>query len=601
MSMPADLADLIKKAVKKLYDLEIEEVRLETPARLEYGDCSSSVAFDLSKALSRPPVEIAEKLVKELSQKKLFWLGRVEAVNGFVNFFLSQKYLWKNTLAIAGDSGIWSTPASLLGQKIMVEYAHPNTHKEMHIGHLRTLLIGESLARIFKAAGAQVFRANYQGDIGPHVAKAIFGVQKLLSEKNLSLEDVDKQPATQKAHFLGQGYVRGVEEYGNHKKEIDELNKKIYIHNSQIEPIYRRTRQWSLDYFEEIYHRLGTRFDRLFFESEVADNGKKIVEENLDKVFERSGGAVVFPGEKFGLHRRVFVTSDGNPTYEAKDMDLFLKEYEAFPFDRCIHVVANEQRGYFSVVFEVVRQLIQQDKRFQDLLKEHQQKAEEVHLAMGMVNLVGQKMSSRTGVLVTIEELLDKVKSSVEELIKGRSLAVDSEEAEELIAQAAVKYAYLRVDPKKDLAFDIRSSVNLEGDSGPYLQYTYARIFSLLQKAQNLGFEKEKEFTKFQGNKENEDFFVDEPIQLILGLLSKSNEAFSEAAERLNPAVLTSYLFGLAQAFNNFYNQIPILANRKNLEKFDLTVVSKLLLVEATGKVLKQGLGLLGITVLERM
>lgn len=595
--IPNEFEEKLKDVVKSLYDLNPPGIKITASLRFEHGDYTTNIAFVLSKQFKKKPQEIALELAQNLTKDRLWQIERIEAVGGFVNFFLSQKYLLETAQKMVQEKDLSKELVLYRGQKIMVEYAHPNTHKEMHVGHLRTLLIGESLARIFEYLGATVFRANYQGDIGLHVAKAIFGLQKILERQPQTLDKINEWSKTDRARLLGQAYVQGNQAYETaEKEEVNLLNFNLYAKSDQLQLIYQTTRQWSLEYFDDIYRRLGTRFDCLFFESEVADEGKKIVEKNVGQVFERSEGAIVFPGEKFGLHRRVFVTQVGNPTYEAKDMGLFIKEFKIFPFDQCIHVVANEQSGYFSVVFEAVRQLIQKDLRFKNLLKGYTQKAQEIHLPMGIVNLVGRKMSSRTGDLITINELLEEVKKEVQKLIAGRSLAVNSGEAAELITQAAVKYAYLKVDPTKNLSFDIKQSISLDGDSGPYLQYTYARVFSLLQKAKEKGF---NWYGKLGFSKIGNGSLEDETL-LVFRQLERFNNIVCESAKSLNPGLIASYLFDLGQKFNNFYNQVPVLQDWSNSSGEQGTRV-KLLLVEAAGKVLKQGLNLLGISILDKM
>lgn len=582
------IKEKLKEAVRSLYNLAPLDIEVTPSPRFEHGDYATNVAFVVAKKLKKSPLDIAQELSSALIKKKPEELGKIEAVSGFINFFLSQEYLLAKAQKIVAKKNQENELSHYRDQKIMVEYAHPNTHKEMHVGHLRTLLIGESLSRIFEYLGAKVFRANYQGDIGLQVAKAIYGLQKMLKEQLLTLEQIDKWSSVKKVHLLGQAYVLGNQTFEALEKEkVELINSQIYTNDAKLRPIYQKTRQWSLEYFADIYKRLGTHFDCLFFESKVAKKGKQLVEENTPAIFEKSEGAVVFPGEKYGLHRRVFITSAGNPTYEAKDLALVLEENQAFTFDRCIHVVANEQADYFKVIFKAIEMAFPQ---FKD---------KEFHLAMGMVNLVGRKMSSRTGELVTVDELLEEVKKEVQELIKGRSLAVDSREAVEVIAQAAVKYAYLKVDPTKNLSFDVKQSISLDGDSGPYLQYTFARIYSLLQKANDKGLRRPGEFEVSktdEGNLENETL-------LVLRQLVRFNDVVYEAAKSLNPAIIASYLFDLSQGFNNFYNQIPIFRGLTDLihKENEQDLQTKLLLVEATRKVLEQGLNLLGISTLKRM
>jgi arginyl-tRNA synthetase len=323
-----------------------------------------------------------------------------------------------------------------------------------------------------------------------------------------------------------------------------------------------------LEYYDTFYSRFTTKFNKLYFESEVAEEGKKIVRQNIGQVFNESEGAVIFKGEKYGLHTRVFITSDGNTTYEGKDMALAYKQFADFPFDLNIHVVANEQTGYFQVVIKALELV---DPKF---------KGREYHLPMGMVNLVGRKISSRTGDILTVDGLLEEVK----ELLPVKS----SEEINEAVAIGAVKYSVLKAQPTLNVAFDIKQSVNLEGNSGPYLQYTYARTKSVISKAGPSVMPKSCHLqVSYTINKEELH---------ILRYLYRFPEAVEEAAKRYGPNLICNYLYELAQRFNTFYNQHSILsADNKDSKEF------RLILTAVVSQIIKNGLILLGIEALEKM
>jgi arginyl-tRNA synthetase len=573
----------LQKALKNL-KLDKLTFGLEHPAQMEHGDYACNVAMTGysqlktkdSKLKYKNPRGLAEAIVAQLkgdeNLKKIASEISV-AGPGFINISIKKEALINLAKKLLKGDKIKVGHSSYAGKKVMVEYAHPNTHKEMHIGHMRTLIVGEALVRLFKAAGAKVFRANYQGDIGPHVAKSIWGTEQILQERKLSWEQAEKLSLTEKAHLLGDGYVRGNLKYAENKKIIDELNLKLYCQDKSIKKIYQQTRRWSLDYYDQLYRRFGTKFDQLFFESEMAEPGKKIVEQNLGKVFEKSEGAIIFNGEKYGLHKRVFVTKEGNPTYEAKEMALGPAQYKAFPFDKNIHVVANEQSGYFQVVFKALELI---DQKFKD---------KEYHLAMGMVNLVGKKMSSRTGEIVTVDDLLEEVKRLLRPLIKKENLSKkEVEEIAEKGTLGAVKYSVLKTDCQQNVAFDPKQSINLEGNSGPYLQYTFARCESVLH---NSKLKTEDSIPKSPFN--NEEL-------AILRTVYQFPEIVTKAAEAMAPNQVAIFLYDLAQKFNLFYNRHRIL-QAKTKDQRNL----RLLLTEVTAKVLKQGLNLLGISCPERM
>ncbi len=567
------------KKEKGVGDFDMQEISFEHPENPDHGDYATNIAFVLAKRLGRNPREVADRIVSctKYHVPRTTSIEKIEvAGSGFINFFLSPHWLEEQLLRSWKEKEKVGQNTSLKGKKIMVEYAHPNTHKEMHVGHMRTLITGEALARIFEACGARVFRANYQGDVGPHVAKAIWGIEKIFQERAIPWKQAQKLNVQEKARLLGEGYVRGNQEYEQQKDRIDELNRKLYERAKDTMSIYKKTRTWSLDYFDSIYKRFGTRFDKLYFESEVADRGKKIVLKNRGNIFQESNGAVIFEGEKYGLHTRVFITQDGHPTYEGKEMGLAPMQYKDFPFDLNIHVVASEQSAYFQVVFKALELI---DEKF---------KGRECHLSMGMVQLVGKKMSSRTGVVITIDHLLSEIKTLLSRLIKNEGLTpAEQKRIQEIGAIAAVKYSMLRVDPKADVMFDLKSSVSLEGDSGPYLLYTYARCKSILRKAKfrisNVGFRSHKEH------------FSKEELD-ILRLAYRFEEIVREAAEKFAPNLVCGFAFDLAQTYNTFYHSHSVLqAETKEKQEF------RLLLTAAVAQVISNSLSLLGIQTLEKM
>jgi arginyl-tRNA synthetase len=489
----------------------------------------------------------------------LEFVDKVEVAGpGFINFRIKDKGLAHSLK----EQEV--TNASYAGKKIVVEYAHPNTHKAFHIGHLRNITTGESIIRLLEAAGANVIRVNYQGDVGMHIAKCIYGI---LNNSEFSIESVGGG-VEERVEFLGKAYVAGskaFEEDENAKKEIGEINKKIYSKDTSIFDLYQKTRQWSLDYFEKIYKRVDSHFDRYYFESEVYESGKENVLNGLEKgIFEKSEGAIIFPGKKHGLHDRVFVTSEGNPTYEGKEMGLGLLQFSEHHPDRIIHVVGPEQAGYFQVVFEALAQLFPETRD------------KEQHLVYGWVKLKEGKMSSRTGQVILGEWLLNEAKNKILESYAS------SEEIAEQISVGAVKYSFLKVGLGQEIAFDLNESIALEGNSGPYIQYSYARTQSVLAKAGDTS--PDADISSLQAEERD-----------LLKLLSRFPEIVGEAAERLSPNLLCTYLFELSQAFNLFYQKCPILKSEEKTQRF------RLFLTQSTGSILQKGLSLLGISAPNKM
>ncbi len=575
MTIKEQITQEVAKILEKLELTEIEP-KVDYPADPARGDYSTNVALVGAKKLGKNPMELAEEIAEDLRLKikDLRIFEKVEVVKpGFINFWISNDVL---TSSVTGLEKNKRQKTSLTGKKMLVEYAHPNTHKEIHIGHMRTLITGEAISRLLEAAGAEVFRANYQGDIGPHVAKAIFGIQKIMDEKGLTVEEIASWTNHDKAHFLGEGYARGSKEYEGNKEEVDLINKQLYQKDSKVNEIYQITRKWSLDYYDDFYKRFYTKFDELFFESDVADRGKEIVQANIGKIFKEENDAVIFPGEKYGLHTRVFITSAGNPTYEGKEMANGFAEYKAFPFDKKIHVVGSEQAGYFQVVFKAL-ELLDSDK-FEN---------KQIHISMGMVQLTDRKMSSRTGDVLTVDWLIDQVKNKAEELMSEDKLdKPEREKVLEQIAIGAIKYSVLQVSATQNVTFDINKSVSLDGNSGPYIQYVYARTQSVLAKSEIRNTKSEAN-TKYKIQNTKYDLQYEE--REILRLIAKFDEVVQDAAERFAPNIVCTYLFELAQAFNLFYQKCPIIKSEEEIRNFRLALTFK------TGETIKHGLNLLGI------
>lgn len=543
-----------------------KDIHLEVPVNLQFGDYSSNIAMVSAKKLKKNPRDLAEEIKKKLLSNKDIKIlcGDIKVEGpGFINFYLKKDILIDNLIHI--DS-IYGSGDSLNGKKLMFEFAHPNTHKAFHIGHLRNITTGEALSRISEFTGAKVIRANYQGDIGLHIAKALYGIK-------LSGGLKDPKDVKSRAEYLGKIYAKGAtafEESEEAKKEVGEINKKIYSkEDEEVNKLYQTTRRWSLDYFDSIYKRVYTKFDRLFFESECAEEGKKIALEALKKgILEKSDGAIIFPGKKYGLHDRVFISGKGVPTYEAKDFGLVKLQLKEYNPDKIIHVLGPEQLGYTEVIFKAQELAIPETK------------GKQLHLPYGWVRLKKGKMSSRSGNVVYGEDLLDQAK---EEVVKKYKT---DEKTAEIIAVGAVKYYFLKTGLNQEIAFDVKESVSLEGNSGPYLQYTVARTNSVLAKSSITNNQLSNKL-EIKTNKEEKD---------ILRTLIHFPEVVEEAAQNYAPNLLCNYLYQLASQYNTLYAKCPILTNSdQQVTNFRLTLTS------AVGQVLKNGLNLLGIQVPERM
>lgn len=546
--------------------------QLEYPVDLAHGDYAANVALALAKETGKDPAALARRLSEQFNSALPAYLAGVESVGGFVNFFLSPKFFADELNKILRENDGYGRGKQQLGQKVMVEYTDPNPFKEFHIGHLMSNIIGEAISRLIEFQGAEVKRACYQGDIGLHVAKAIWGSEKLKDCLPASpAGGLDGRAKSVKD--WGQAYAaasRAYEEDPAARLAIEELNQKIYARSDgDLNRLYDEGRRTSLAAFEKIYQRLGTEFDFYFFESEMAEDGLAIVKRFLEKgVFKKSAGAVVFCGEKFSpkLHTRVYITSRGLPTYEAKELGLHFAKERKYSADLSVVITANEQDGVFKVGLEALRQI---DPVAAGKVR---------HLSHGMLRQISGKMSSRSGNVVTAESLIDEARSLVLAKIFDRELAESERQtiADE-VAIAAIKYSILKQSPGRDIVFDPEKSISFEGDSGPYLQYSYVRARSVLEKA---------------GRPASAPEYVEEPGPL-LRLLPRFPEVVGRAAAEFAPQRLAAYLIELAGAFNSFYAKEKIISSEKEEYRLALTA--------AVARALKNGLWLLGISAPERM
>jgi len=562
----------LKKAIEKTFPgMKVGNIYLQQPENPEHGDYSSNFAMTILlinqiKNINQS-FETAQKIVKNFPKTE--YLEKIEAVKpGFINFYLKNKIFTQNLKEILKQGNKYGSLNLGKNKKVIIEFGQPNTHKLPHIGHFRSYVIGESIARLFEFTGFKVFRANYQGDVGLQVAKCLWAYKKKEIKESQNLE--------KNIQNLQDAYVYGSKMYEKNKKaekEIDELNTKIYNQDKDIIDLWKKTRKWSLDCYKLMNKRLNTKYHKEYFESEAAQAGKRIVLKNLDKIFKKSKGAIIFPGSKYELHDRVFITSAGNPTYEAKDLALMFLKKKDFDYDLSLISTASEQIEYFKVVYKAEEMI------FPDLAKRF------VHIPFGLVSLTGAKLSSRKGTIVSIDELLEKTEESLINLMKQKKYSQKQiEKIIDALCIGASKYSILKNTPIKNIIFDIKKSISLQGNSGPYLQYTYARACSILRKSKS-------GFKDFDQNvlKENKE------INLVK-LLYNFPEIVEKSAQKYSPNLICNYLFELAQVFNNFYETVPVLkAKNQKLKK------ARLALVQASAQTLKNGLNLLGIQSPEKM
>lgn len=558
------MEDRIREIVQKtLADLGAAEVpfAVEWPADMAHGDFAVNAALAASKQLGRPPREIAEAIAAALTEGLGADAESVEIAGpGFVNITLSAAALGVVVNEAAHTPESWGRNDTQTGKRVMIEYGNPNPFKEMHIGHLMGTIIGESFSRLAEFSNAKVYRDTFGGDVGPQVAKALW----------VFLRDGATDIAS--AEEIGKAYIQGAtayEESETAKKEIDDLNARLYAvvdmedgalseDNRSLLYLWQKGREVSMQEFNRLFKLLGTSYDFTFFDSDTTQPGLEAVRDALARgVLEESEGAIIYRGEKKGLHTLVFVTGRGTPTYETKDIGLaFLKEMR-LPTDEVVILTAIEQQGHFKVMLAALEEIAPTLA------------AKTRHASHGLLTLTTGKMSSRKGNVITgrelIQEIIEKATERNEDVLVAEQVAI-----------GALKYMILRSAPGGNVVFDPEKSLSLEGDSGPYLQYALVRATTILEKSTA----KDGDATTLE-------------ITNLARLITRFPGVVQKAQVLSGPHILTQYLTHLASEWNSFY------ANERIIGSDD--EAAKIALVRAFISTMQNGLWLLGISAPEKM
>jgi arginyl-tRNA synthetase len=550
------MEDTIAQIIRQEFDVDATpQVTRPEPA---FGDYATNVALQLAGRLGKNPREIAQQIADALQKTEQFAEVTV-AGPGFINLRLSGAALVQQFQAML-QPGYGKTD-SYSGKVVITEYSDPNPFKVLHAGHFYTSVVGDAMSSLIEQAGGTVHRVNFGGDVGMHVAKTMWAItQALGGEQPEALGDI---PEDQRSEWMAAQYVTGTQAYEDDpvaKEAIVSLNKKIYQlhsdddHDSALAQLYWTCRQWSYDYFDAFYDRIGTHFERYYPESETAPIGLQTVLEQKELgVYKDSDGAVIFEGEPYGLHTRVFINKEGLPTYEAKDVGLSIKKWDDYHFDESIIITGNDITEYMKVVLKSIEQ-------FKPELAQRT-----THVTHGNVKLVGGvKMSSRLGNFLRAVDVLD---IAAEENEKAQGSRDDAQ------VLGAIKYAFLKNRVGPDIIFDPRESVALQGNSGPYLQYAHARAVSILEKASEA--------------QPATDVAFDDGERPLLVKLTEYPDVISEATHQLAPHQICTYLYELAQIFNRFYEQSRIVGDEREAVRAQL--------VRAYAGILKDGLQRLGI------
>ena len=567
----------IKLAIKEIVKAEHPEVEASvelTRPEPQFGDFSSNIALQLVKKLVNPPAggprEIAEFIAEKL--RGLETIDKAEVAGpGFINVTLKNEALIG---LIRNEAG-----TSLEGQTWVVEYSCPNYFKELHTGHLYQTVLGDVIARLVEGAGAKVHRTNFGGDVGLHVAKFVYGVIEKYGENGTEiLKEIsgDKRPA-----FISENYVSGSKLYesdGQAKIDTNQINTLIYtiarkgepligeeldstngikINSEVVSNIYFTCRQWSKDYFIDFYEQIRVdEFEKYYPESSTEELGMKTVNEYVEKdVFVKSQDAIVFKGEDFGLHTRVFVTAEDLPTYEAKDLGLVLMEKADYDFTHRVLITGSDQKEYMRVVWKALDQI------------QPGIEATMTHITNGLINFGdGQKMSSRLGNVTRAVDVLAAVRDKVQ--------STGNSETDTQVTLGAIKYEFLKHRVGGDIAFDVNESVSTQGNSGPYLQYAHARGCSILEKS-----------TKTMSDDIGDN--LNDSERLLVRKLTEYTEVIEHATRELAPHHICTYLYELSQEFNRFYEKNQVIGSDEEADRLKL--------VSSYVDILKSGLEILGI------
>lgn len=595
MDINAQLRSEIQKALQYLFGTSTDDIQLQ-PTRPEFEGSHTLVCFPLTRISKKSPEQtaqlIGEYLISHTSQVKSY-----QTIKGFLNLTLSDNF-WVGVLnEIHAKPGYGTFPSN--GKEIMVEYSSPNTNKPLHLGHLRNNFLGWSVSEILKANGYRVHRVQIINDRGIHICKS------MAAWKLYGNGETPESSGMKGDHLVGKYYV---EFDRQHKKEVKELMmqglsqeeaerqspimqlavdmlRRWEAKDEEILSLWRMMNSWVYEGFNATYRRMGVEFDKLYYESDTYLLGREEVLKGLERgvFFKKEDGSVWVDLTAEGLDQKVLLRSDGTSVYITQDIGTAILRFRDFPnIEGQIYTVGNEQEYHFKVLFLILDKLGYAWAR------------KCYHLSYGMVDLPTGKMKSREGTVVDADDLMEDMVRDAETLTRelGKIEGLSDDEAKELfemIGLGALKFFLLKVDPKKRMLFDPQESIQLQGFTGPFIQYTHARIRALLRKAKQEGVM-------------SQSASIENPAQLepaerqVVIVLSRYEEKVREAATVYSPAILANYAFELAREYNQFYQTVPVLTepDRSRLQ-------FRLALSAATARVIRHAMSLLGIGVPERM
>lgn len=603
MTLEQQLSVLVKSAVKALYTIEVEDSQIQwQKTRPEFEGNITLVVFPFVKLARKAPAQIATEIGEWLTVNGEGLVAKFNAVQGFLNLVIADAFWIRQLRAIDTDANYGQQPDR--HQLMMVEYSSPNTNKPLHLGHVRNNLLGYSIARIQEANGWKVVKTNIVNDRGIHICKS------MLAWLKYGNGETPESSGKKGDHLIGDYYVRFDKEYKTQIAELmaagkdeetakreaplmleaQEMLRKWEANDPEVRALWTKMNSWVYAGFDETYKRMGVSFDKIYYESNTYLEGKSEVEKGLASgaFYRREDGSVWADLTKDGLDEKLLLRSDGTSVYMTQDIGTAKLRFQDYPIDKMVYVVGNEQEYHFKVLSILL------DRLGFPFGKEL------VHFSYGMVELPNGKMKSREGTVVDADDLMDKMVEDAKEISKDKVntlQGITEEEANEIarkVGLGALKYFILKVDPRKNMLFNPAESIDFNGNTGPFIQYTYARIQSVLRKADLTPTLSQGEGASPLGEDERE---VLDPKELaLIQRLTDYPAIVRNAGENFSPAVICNYAYDLACDFNSFYHDLSIL-NEPDSDKRAL----RLLLAKNVAKVIQSALSLLGIEVPERM
>ncbi|MBQ6565496.1 MAG: arginine--tRNA ligase [Treponema sp.] len=579
-------------------DVSAMQVRVEVPPKPEMGDLGVPM-FPFAKAFRKGPPEIARAVADIISSShadEAAKIGTVLAVGPYVNVKLDKAGAAGGILARILEQGEAygsldkDGKKPLEGRKVMVEYSSPNTNKPLHLGHMRNDALGESVSRILKKAGAEVFRTNIINNRGIHICKSMLAYKLFHEEKG----ETPQSLGIKGDHFVGQCYVeydKWAKEHPEAQEQAEAMLVKWEQGDKETRNLWEKMNAWTLDGVKETYERTGVGFEKLYFESDTYLLGKEIIQKGLDAgIFykDEDGSTRIDISEAVGAGKdgkpqtKVLLRKDGTSVYITQDLGTAVKRHEDWPYNQMVYVVASEQIYHFKVLFYILRKLGYDwtDKLY--------------HLSYGLVNLPSGRMKSREGTVVDADDLIDSLHADALKAIeeRGREGEVgDASAVAEKVALAALHYYLLQVAPVKDMMFDPAASLSFTGNTGPYLQYMGARIASILRKASEQGLEAASKEADISLLTHASEWALLKDLQLFPELVAR-------AADNLDPSIIATYLYDVCKDFSAFYRDCPIVGAAEQNKPLAL---ARLTLASCTLTVLKNAMELVLVPYLDKM